>query len=532
MKNISIKIPGKYKPYLLLLLLPVFIFFTTGILRDARGPYWLGTNSDPEYAYLLNSLNVATLQTPGHTDHPGTTVQVLGAGILRISYFFKQHKEKNLQLSVLSDPEYYLTNINKFFITMICLIVTAVGFLIFYHTGNIFLSFIVQASPFLSPAIINYSLTRVSPEPLLLFTSLCLIFTTISFLYKRVNSKQEKYYFLFFACIAGFGLATKVTFISLVILPLLLLRSIKNSLYYLLSTILFFVLFTISIIPAYSDLFEWLFKLTTHTGSYGSGSKGFAELSSYFINISHLLKTSPVFKIILTVSIITIILSILIKKIRAFSLKEIHFKTLITVTITQFIGLVISSKYNSSHYLIPVLCLSSLNIYLLICYLKDLSSFFKFKDISILCSLVIFLLISYQAVISIKNIYKKRLPVKNELLNIHHLTENKFTSYAKIHYYRCSSPQYALRFGNSYAANSYSKILKELYPNVFSYCIWNKRFYTWEKNIKLKDIIAKYGNKIILQGSPFHKKHQKYQPDFKYKDILKGQNETIYFVER
>src|SRR5436190_476129 len=52
------------------------------LLWGARGPSYLWFNMDPSYAYLLNSLRVAEGHSPTHTDHPGTPVQVAGAGVI------------------------------------------------------------------------------------------------------------------------------------------------------------------------------------------------------------------------------------------------------------------------------------------------------------------------------------------------------------------------------------------------------------------------------------------------------------------
>jgi hypothetical protein len=43
------------------------------------GPYYGKSRLDPNYQYLLNGLAVLKGQVPGHTDHPGTPVQELGA---------------------------------------------------------------------------------------------------------------------------------------------------------------------------------------------------------------------------------------------------------------------------------------------------------------------------------------------------------------------------------------------------------------------------------------------------------------------
>src|SRR5205814_5181817 len=43
---------------LLLAVIPIGLLCLATALREIRGPYYLGANSDPDYAYLFNSLNV------------------------------------------------------------------------------------------------------------------------------------------------------------------------------------------------------------------------------------------------------------------------------------------------------------------------------------------------------------------------------------------------------------------------------------------------------------------------------------------
>ncbi|MCH7485635.1 MAG: hypothetical protein IIC04_01445 [Proteobacteria bacterium] len=59
--------------------LPVAYVAVTLVLRAHTMPFWLWHNLDPDYFYLLDSLNILNLTTPGHVYHPGTTVQWLGA---------------------------------------------------------------------------------------------------------------------------------------------------------------------------------------------------------------------------------------------------------------------------------------------------------------------------------------------------------------------------------------------------------------------------------------------------------------------
>ena len=86
--------------------LPVVYVAVTLVLRADAMPFWLWHNLDPDYFYLLDSLNIVNLTTPGHVYHPGTTVQWLGALVLKAAYPFTGPGE--ITGAVLADPERHL----------------------------------------------------------------------------------------------------------------------------------------------------------------------------------------------------------------------------------------------------------------------------------------------------------------------------------------------------------------------------------------------------------------------------------------
>lgn len=50
--------------FLFFLIIPGIVFSLALLLSDIKGPYYLAQNSDPEYAYLFNSLNIAKFEAP------------------------------------------------------------------------------------------------------------------------------------------------------------------------------------------------------------------------------------------------------------------------------------------------------------------------------------------------------------------------------------------------------------------------------------------------------------------------------------
>ena len=91
---------------LTLLILPLAFVLATSYLKEARGPYWLGTNSDPDFMYLGGALSLSKLSSPAFADHPGTPVISLGALVIITAQAVQQ--KADLQEDVLKNPEFYL----------------------------------------------------------------------------------------------------------------------------------------------------------------------------------------------------------------------------------------------------------------------------------------------------------------------------------------------------------------------------------------------------------------------------------------
>src|SRR5579863_8286761 len=151
--------------------IPVVLFAASLICTHARGPFYLRNNFDPEYIYLLNSLSVLNLHAPAHTDHPGTTLQLLGAVILWVQWLGRSlflHGQP-LNESVLSHPEEYLRGINLVLNGLI-------GGALYWSAWVVYrLSNSLAAAMLLQATVLIYlqtflAITGVSPEPLLVAT--------------------------------------------------------------------------------------------------------------------------------------------------------------------------------------------------------------------------------------------------------------------------------------------------------------------------------------------------------------------------
>ena len=523
---------------LFLLILPILLIVTAVFLNHARGPFWLASNLDPEYVYLLNAANMAHFQKVGHIDHPGTTVQLLGAITLRTVHFFQFSHGTGLRTDVLARPEFYLNAINTVLITLNALALFSLGLVAYRVCRNLWVSLWLQLAPFFSITLLNSGLTRVSPEPLLLFTGLVLILLMIKSLQSPAPSTKD---ILLYSLVIGFGIATKVTFLPLLAIPVIIFPGFKKKLAAVVLSIGGFILFTLPIAGMYNQFFGWLFKLLSHKKGYGTGEKGLITLQVYIKNIKNLLAANPFFSYILTGAILVILIILVIPKFRTAIKHNIRFKFLMSVIIAQVAGVLMVGKHAAPHYLVPVLSLSGITLFLIYMLFREAilnkpeperAEHSKlYKNYPVLASIVLLAVffIFFNPVVQVMESISQKSRVKENSLAIHREMESKYNTRAKIFYYASSAPAFALKFGNDLSRNAYSQTLQTLYKDTYFYDFLRKDFFFFDYSQKIPFgvIQAKYGDNIVFQGSRAIK-----IPGIKLKTVFKGgMNEVISIMD-
>lgn len=487
---------------LILLLLPSLLTITALSLRNSRGPYWLCSNLDPEYQYLFNFLNLSRFKSVGNYEHPGATVQFLGAITLRFVYHTDTSSNDNLQTDVLKRPEHYLRATNNIMILLNSLLLLIVGVIAYKYTGNIWLATLLQLSPFLSTTILEYGLMRVSPEPLLLFSSL-LFALIVPIMINRESKHNYRHYMMFFAIASGFGLATKMTFIPMIIIPLLMLPTLRIKMFYLLGTVLSFICFTPQLIPKYKEIFKYLFGILTHTGYYGFGKTGLIDPDIYTSNIWTLLNDHREFSIILLISVCIIIMNIIVPSMRKTALDNTSFRLLFALTTAQMMALLMIAKHPNSRYLLPELALLGSNLFIIGNYFMQIKGkiSINLKRLTILIALILAVIVVLNTGIQHVNLFHETEMMKKDSLEIYQKVQNDYKDHTKVYFFSASSPLYALGFGHGFIGRIYSAELEEIYNRVYFYNIWGKWFHTWKGMIPEREIADKYDNGIVFQGS-------------------------------
>jgi hypothetical protein len=532
-----------------LLILPATLLFTAVFLHNAHGPYWLSYNSDPEYLYLISSLTLAESKQTGSPGHPGSTLQILGAATLKISHALDFSEKDSLEFAVLKNPEFYLTIINTVLVTLNTLLLFIIGLTAFILSKNIWLSLLLQLSPFLSNNIIIDGLPRISPEPLLFFTGSLFLLILLKMIFSKSLSKSAHRYMITLALVSGFGMATKLTFVPLLIIPLVVLPELRNKIWFLFLTGLSFVFWTWPIISQYEVLLNWYYNIITHNGFYGNGVPQILYLPNYFNNIINLCLLNPLLFLVWFFSAGFILRfgcfsAGVDKAARKVVWQDTSFRTLAAVATAQMFAVLIVAKHPAGWYLAPVFSLSGFMLFLTFLYLQKINYFNNFNLKKGVFFIVIILLFSCAwRIVEIRNLFMHKLQIRQESLAVYQKVESDYKDYLKIYclfdpsYGPSSSPVSALAFGDFFVNEGrYSEHLRKIYGNSYFYNALDKTFYVWAEEFSIEKIILRgNGNRIVFHlpsllenankiicrsGSILH-----------LRDIFGGQTETIYVLE-
>lgn len=488
--------------YLLLLILPAILLVTSKRVNDARGPFWLSANSDPDYVYLLNSANMAEFEKVGHIDHPGTPVQLIGAVTIRLAHYFYNPFGDTFHADIAKRPEFFLHVINKVLVLLNFLLFFLLGAVAFHLTKDFGAALILQLTPFIAESAMIAALSRVNPEPLLMIATSFLI---LVLLYALRSERISTFKFILMGFIVGFGIAAKITFIPLAIIPLFFFDKIKNKLVYILSSVIGFVFFTLPIITQYNKFFGWIFRLITREGRYGTGKEEIFSLATCFKNTKKILNENTLFAFLLVLSLVILLIGVLIPALRKLSLKNKHFRLIAGVTAAQIVAIIMVSKNPGQHYLVPAFSLMGFSLYLFYFYILDVVQGFEIKKhfatVPIYICIIAMVFIQNPSAHITQEI-KTRDEINRKSALIYSAIEIHYKDWAKVFYYGSSLPEYALKFGNDLALNRFADVLNSLYKDVYFYDFIEQDFFTFSYNerVPFRKLQTQYEDRIVFQG--------------------------------
>jgi len=487
--------------YLLVLVIPLIVLVLALMMKKAVGPYWLGPNSDPAYQYLINSLHVLEGKTPSHFEHPGTTLQILGAIVIKSFHIFDDNS--TIIRAVLTDPESYL---NAIFLSMIIpfiLILFGIGLYCYSKSKSIMFACLIQSTglvfcKFYNIHIVMPPIVNISPEMLIIIASYLCAFLVLKLYFK--GSKNCLWESIAFGVVCALGFISKTTFMPLLLLPIVLLPGLRQKLIFFIAFIFSSIAFTL---PARAVYFKMLYGfkgLAIHKNKFdysAAAEKSLIDIDQMITNFISILKFKPFWVIAVFASVIGMIIYSVLRQKDTFGDPEKNkriFKYILTITLVSLGQIFIVSKHYGAHYLIPAISL--LGMLLGFYYLAV-------RESGIKKSIIAFLLIAGIGVQTAQAFvhYKNLSALDNDLFEFSTKVHEKYDKCQIIEYYRSSSKKFALFYGDSWGGKKeYSQLLKQMYPGSYFYLSWDKDFRAFDKIMRLDSIDLKI-NCVMAFGS-------------------------------
>ncbi|MCS6794603.1 MAG: hypothetical protein RMJ97_07120 [Raineya sp.] len=469
--------------------LPIFLVATLYFARIAFNdlPFYYKGLSDPSYSYFEAALHIAKGEFPRYVDHPGAPIEYIGAITFKITYWWIG--KGNFTEDALNRSELYLRNWRFVLIAIALVSIYIGGFYIFKLTNCIWTTFLIQTSPFLSTSILGdiHRFQTISPEIFFIPLGITWLIFFAKFL-KKIDRENLFKICVNSACLVGLMIATKLTFLPFAIIALFWLPSWRLRLYYVVFTILFFLLFAFAQFFSSDKLFIWTRDLFFSSGAYATGERTIINPTEFINNLTSFVQNDFLFALctLLNISVI------LLKK----NLQQHYRKTLLGITASQILFIVMNAKhYVHSYYIYGGIFLIPASFGLLYLIFEKITIRKNIVGISVVIG-VFFTSYHLYRTFSVNLSYQKE-----EVLQVENFYQ-KYPNTMVVTQFEAISLPYALSLGISAyekdLGNPYGDFLKKKYPNDFFY--HNDTYTYWGKKINIDSVIRQKDTFMFHHG--------------------------------
>lgn len=265
------------------------LFLLVAVFYSANSAPW-GRRMDPETAYAMIGIAWAEDGLVRMQAHPGTTTVLLTGLIV---------KGWTLVTGASDIPAFGLKNFDLVIYVsraaealILAGILLASGIIVRNVTRSALAAMLFQVAPFVHPDVLHFE-TMLVPE------SLMVSFAILGMAFALKAALDEKPPSLRLGAAQGLtfalGLSSKYLHLPLAILAVSLLRSRRAfALAGVVGAFSFYIFNRIFSPLIYSLGWEWLVRLATHKGMYGTGEAGFIDFNEFWSNMAAILLAAPI----------------------------------------------------------------------------------------------------------------------------------------------------------------------------------------------------------------------------------------------
>jgi hypothetical protein len=471
--------------FLWLLIFPVIYFITGAYFHNVNGLYSV-KGADPEYIYFVNGLSVANgMLNIGNIDHPGIPFDYIMALSLRATHFFRSQNKPFTQ-DVLANPDLYLRVANLVIIMTVMLVILGSGIIALRITGNLWISLIVQFSPFCTD-ILYGNIGRLPTENLIPVPVMLLILILLKILEQDDRELMWKD-ILLLSGVTALALSLKMTLAPLVIIPFFLIKPLKNKLIYVLATTLIFLAFSIPVTLQLHYFYNWMKSLVLYSGQYGQGDKDIAKLSEMWPNIVSLIRANRLYFTYVLIALVSFA-AVLVSS-RRKMVKRSEKVVAVTIFVVVALMVLVLGKQYKTAYFIPALVLLPVIVILTVRFAGYLTGG-KISRYLVPGYILLVILLMFRSHIPVIRDLSVHFGKQNEQrMKAYYFLQNIEKDAVKIivpGYYGAPVPEYALMTSYQWSARQksyYKPVLAGLYPDTYLLYPWDQSLNFWGDSLR------------------------------------------------
>jgi hypothetical protein len=235
---------------------------------------------DPSYAYLYNGVVITQGGIPGHTDHPGTSLQWISGFASQIFHVFRNNGT-SLAQDVVANSEIYIQVSGLLLAAIFCLSIGVFGFRILKQLGAI--ESIIAVIVFWAGFELWYPQIHIlSPESLVISTSILVVALLLPKLFQP-HDQTKRSTLIVIGVLLSIGITSKVIAVPIVLMIPFLFKPRQVAMV----TIALISTTTVILIPVYSRaglMLGYFFGIATKPSRWGQET---AEQLSVWRNIQN-----------------------------------------------------------------------------------------------------------------------------------------------------------------------------------------------------------------------------------------------------
>jgi hypothetical protein len=477
---------------LALWLLPALFVAALFAARAASLPFWQSFNLDPDYYYLLNGLRIVEGLAPTDVSHPGTPVQVLMAVIIRALHPFAP--TSSVVDAVLANPEGHLVAATTVIYLMIGVSLWLLGRAA-YAWGGLWPALLAQGAPFLQSIIVKMAL-HPKPEPFLVIAVAGL--AAASFAACRSEGRRDGPA-LWAGVAMGFGVACKIHFVALGVVPLLLFDRRRLGLY-LAACAASLLLFVAPMLPSLDIWLGWMHRVILGAGDYGAGADTVIDPHRYPHAVLRLFSARWFFTGGIVVS--TLMLAAYVRLRRRSLLPADPLAGLLVGTLLgEFATVLLVAKQPAPHYMVPALLLTGPQLAVLWAMSRPILSPGVHRRLWLGLAAV---LVVAPAIGTIKQVRE----LAGWTRDAQAFPMARFDGCAKVFFDAASAESFAFQRGDMNAQARYSPKLAKLFPTdeytwfIFDHTWWKHGLMQWNQPVTLDELFTHYPC-VVFRGNQY-----------------------------